>query len=154
MKGTHFASRQFFSKLPAVVSFDGIGALEDGRLIGFGGMKPPYGSMAERVVISKAYQVPIPDSVDALTAAAVPAAALTGLFPLKWGVKLQPSETGFAGKLAVQIAKLLGAGRVVGTGRHDETLCSLPELGADVVIDLKQSDEALVEAFQQAAGGH
>ncbi|MEP6984513.1 MAG: zinc-binding alcohol dehydrogenase family protein [Chloroflexota bacterium] len=158
-KGVHFASHQFFPQFPAVISFDGIGTLEDGRLVGFGGMKPPYGSMAEKVVIPKLYYAPIPEGVDAATAAAVPGSTLTSLFPLKWGAKLQPEETvlingatGFSGKLAVQVAKLLGAKRIVATGRHDESLRALPALGADTVIDLKQSDEKIIAAFKQEAG--
>lgn len=158
-KGTHYGRPQLMPQLPAIISFDGIGTLDDGKLIGFGGMRPPYGSMAEKVAIPKAYYASIPDGVDAATAATVPASALTGLFPLKWGAKLQSGETvlingatGFTGKLAVQVAKLLGAGRVIGTGRDAESLWSLGELGADEVIDLKQPDEQLAEAFTKAAG--
>ena len=159
VKGTHFSTRQFLPQLPAIPGSDGIGQTEDGRLIGFGGMRPPYGSMAERAAIPAAYQVPIPDGVDAVTAASVPSSTLTALFPLKWGVKLQPGETvlvngatGFAGRLAVQVAKLLGAGRVVGTGRDVTALRSLHALGADGVIDLKQSPDRLATAFKDAAG--
>jgi NADPH:quinone reductase-like Zn-dependent oxidoreductase len=158
-KGTHFASRQFLPRLPAILGSDGIGQTEDGRLIGFGGMRPPYGAMAERVAIPNAYQVPIPDGVDAATAAAVPSSTLAAHFPLKWGAKLQPGETvlvngatGFAGKLAVQVAKLLGAGRVVGSGRNAAALQSLRALGVDGVIDLTQSDDKLARAFKNEAG--
>jgi NADPH:quinone reductase-like Zn-dependent oxidoreductase len=158
-KGTHFASRQFLPRLPAILGSDGIGQTEDGRLIGFGGMRPPYGAMAERVAIPNAYQVPVPDGVDAATAATMPSSTLAALFPLKWGAKLQPGETvlvngatGFAGKLAVQVAKLLGAGRVVGSGRNAAALQSLRALGVDGVIDLTQSDDKLARAFKNEAG--
>jgi NADPH2:quinone reductase len=158
-KGSHYASRQFIPNLPAIVGFDGIGMLDDGQLVGFGGMRPPYGAMAERAVIPQMRYVPVPDGVDAVTAAALPASALTSLFPLKWTAKLQPGETvlingatGVSGKLAVQIAKHLGARRVIGTGRNEESLQQLRELGADAVIDLKQSDENLAEAFEKEAG--
>src|SRR5215475_3050520 len=73
--GTHFASRQFLSTLPAIVGFDGIGLLADGRLVGFGGVKAPYGAMAEKTVVPKAYTVPIPEGMEAVTAAAMPASA-------------------------------------------------------------------------------
>jgi NADPH2:quinone reductase len=153
----HFAARQFLPNLPAIVGFDGIGTLPDGKLVGFGGIRPPYGAMAERVAVR--YSVSAPDGIAAATFASVPASALTGLFPLRYGAQLQPGQTvlingatGFAGKLAVQIAKLLGAGRVVGTGRHAESLKQLADLGADAVIDLKQSDEQIVKAFAQAGG--
>jgi NADPH:quinone reductase-like Zn-dependent oxidoreductase len=157
--GSHFASRQFLSALPAIVGFDGIGTLEDGKLIGFGGLKSPYGAMAEKTVIQQGYYVAIPEGVDAVTAAALPASALTSLFPLRWGAKLQPGEavlingaTGVAGKLAVQIAKILGAGRIVGTGRNKESMNQVIDLGADAVIDLSKSDEKVAEALQKEAG--
>lgn len=54
--------------------------------------------------------------------------------------------------MAVQIAKLLGAGRVIGTGRDEAALHSLPALGADAVIDLKQSDAEVKTAFTREAG--
>ncbi len=156
--GSHYASQQFLPKLPAIVGFDGIGVLDDGKLIGFGGIQPPYGAMAEKVVIPKTHQFPVPEGIDAATASAVPGSALTA-FPLKYAARLQPGETvlingatGFAGKLAIQVAKLLGAGRVVCTGRHEQSLSSLGDLGADVCIDLKQPDAQLAEAFSRAAG--
>lgn len=158
-RGTHYASHQFLPKLPAIVGTDGIGMLGDGRLVGFGGLHPPFGSMAERAVIPQAYAVPIPEGVDAVTAAAVPGSALSVLFPLKWGAQLQPGETvlingatGFAGKLAIQIAKLLGAQRVIGTGRNARSLQGLHALGADGVIDLTRSEKQLTQAFQHEAG--
>jgi NADPH:quinone reductase-like Zn-dependent oxidoreductase len=158
-EGSHFASKQFLSTLPAIVGFDGIGMLKDGHLVGFGGVKAPYGAMAEKTVIPEGYYVPVPEGVDAVIAAALPASALTSLFPLRWGAKLQPGETvlingstGVSGKLAVQIAKILGAGRVIGTGRNEKSMQQVKELGADAVIDLKQSDEQLAEAFQREAG--
>ena len=157
-EGSHFASRQFLSRLPAIVGFDGIGMLEDGRLVGFGGVKAPYGAMAEKTVIPQGYHVSVPEGVDAVTAAALPASAITSLFPLKWGAKLQPGEsvlingaTGVSGKLAVQIAKLLGAGRVIGTGRNEESIRQVKEFGADAVIDLKQTDEKLMADFEKEA---
>src|SRR5271165_3168496 len=104
-RGTHFASRQLLPQLPAIVGSDGIGMLEDGRLVGFGGLHPPYGSMAELAVVPRVYALPIPAGIDAVTAAAVPSSTLTALLPLKWGVRLQPGETvlvngatGFAGR--------------------------------------------------------
>lgn len=155
-RGSHFASRQFLPRLPAIVGSDGIGALENGQLIGFGGMKPPYGAMAEQAVIPDLHYARIPDGVDAAIAATVPGSALTALFPLKWGAQLQDDETvlihgatGFAGKLAVQVARLLGAKRIVATGRNNEALRSLADLGADSVIDLKQSDSQLAAAFKR-----
>ena len=47
---------------------------------------------------------------------------------------------------------MLGAGRIIGTGRNDEGLYAVKRLGADAVIDLKQSDEQIMEAFTKEAG--
>ena len=80
-------------------------------------------------------------------------------FRYKWGAKLQAGETvlingatGVSGKLAVQTAKLLGAGRVVGTGRNVGHLTRIQELGADAVIDLRKPDEEVMDEFQKQAG--
>jgi NADPH2:quinone reductase len=115
--------------------------------------------MAERVVMPRAYGVPIPEGIDPAVAAAVPGAALTALLPLRCGANLEAGETvlvhgatGFSGRLAVQIAGLRGAGRVVGTGRHAASLHALGELGADAVIDLTRSDDEVVAALRREAG--
>src|SRR5690625_4238568 len=158
-EGKHFASNQFLTELPAIVGFDGIGELTDGKLVGFGGTKAPYGSMAEKTVVPKTNTISIPEGVDAVTAAVLPASALTSLFPFQWGAKLQKGETvlingatGVAGKLAVQIAKLLGAGRIIGTGRNSESLKQVMDLGADAIIDLKQPEEQIVNSLKKEAG--
>jgi NADPH2:quinone reductase len=161
-QGVHYASKHMFPQFPAVVGHSGVGALPDGKLVGFGGARPPYGTMAEIAVVPKkyaAYTTPVPDGVDPGVAAALPASALTSLLPLKWGAKLEPGQTvliqgatGVSGKLAVQIARLLGAGRIVGTGREEAILQSLPTLGASSMIDLKQPDEEICEAFKRESG--
>jgi NADPH2:quinone reductase len=161
-KGEHYASKRLFSKLPAIIGHSGVGTLDDGALVTFGGTKPPYGTMAERAVVPKEYKqfiAAVPEGVDAEVAAALPASALTSFLPLKYGAKLQSGETvlingatGVSGKLAVQLAKLLGAGRIVGTGRNEESLRSVIELGADAVIDIKKSEGEVEEAFAKERG--
>ncbi|MCI0156500.1 hypothetical protein KNO15_07300 [Leifsonia shinshuensis] len=79
--GTHYAAADFVAALPAIPCFDGVGRLTDGTLVGFGGLKPPAGALAERVVVPAGYAMPIPDGI------------------------------------APEIARLLGAGRIVATGR-------------------------------------
>lgn len=161
-QGIHYASKQMFPEFPAIVGHLGVGALPDGTLVAFGGTRPPYGTMAEIAIIPRqyaAYATPVPENVDPEIAAALPAPALTSLLPLKWGAKLESGQTvliqgatGVAGKLAVQIAKLLGAGKIVATGREDSILRSLRDLGANAVIDLKQSDAEVCEAFVRESG--
>jgi NADPH2:quinone reductase len=157
--GGHYASRTTMPSLPAVVGTRGIGVRDDGVLVGFAGLRPPYGAMAERAVVPRAHGVPIPGGVDPAVAAAVPGSAVTALLPLRRGAGFEPGETvlvqgatGFSGRLAVQAARLLGAGRVVGSGRRAAGLDSLRELGADAAIDLTRPDEEVVAAFRREAG--
>ena len=105
------------------------------------------------------YMTEVPEGVDLAVAAALPTAALTSFLPLKWGAKLQNDETilingatGVSGKIAIQLAKMLGAGRIIGTGRDDEGLHAIKQLGADAAIDLKQPDKEIKEAFIKEAG--
>jgi NADPH:quinone reductase-like Zn-dependent oxidoreductase len=83
-------------------------------------------------------------------------AALTGRAKFIAGESiLILGATGVSGQLAVQIAKRLGARRVVAAGRNVEALEQLRNLGADVVISLNQEPQALVSAFRNEwTNGH
>jgi NADPH:quinone reductase-like Zn-dependent oxidoreductase len=116
--------------------------------------------MAERAVVPEANTVPLPPGIDAVTAAAFPTAITA--FTMRFAGELQPGgnvliqgATGVAGRVAVRVARLLGAGRVVATGRNRESLDELKSIGADAVIGLTQPDEALAAEFKaEAAGGY
>jgi NADPH2:quinone reductase len=156
--GTHFAARQFLPELPAIAGFDGIGTLADGTLVGFGQPRPPYGALAERTVIPAQNTTPAPEGIDPAVAVVI-SSAVTG-FAIKTAAGFTPGETvlvqgatGVAGRLAVQVARLLGAGRVIATGRNHDALAEVTGLGADAVINTAVSDDALVEAFAAEAGG-
>ena len=154
--GAHYAA---YSKLPAVCGIDGVGRLDDGTRVYFGGPRPPYGSMAERTVVSRARCFPIPDNVNDDIAAAVVNPGLSAWGALVWRAQLAPGETvlilgatGVTGKLAIQTAKLLGAGRVIGAGRNEQVLNTLHDLGADTTIHLGKPGQDLTEAFVHEAG--
>ena len=153
--GSHYSSHR---ELPAICGIDGIGVLDDGTRVFSGGCRPPYGMMAEQAVVFRAFCLPVPDSVDDNTAAALPNPALSSWLPLIWRARLKPGETvlilgatGVAGRLAIQIAKHLGAGRVVAAGRNERILETLPGLGADVTIALDQPDQELAASFTREA---
>src|ERR1041385_5995310 len=155
--GSHYDDRR---EPPFVCGIDGVGALDDGTRVYCGGPRPPYGMMAEQTVVSRAWCLPVPDDVDDTTAAALPNPALSSWLPLIWRAQLKPGETililgatGVAGKLALQIAKHLGAGRVVAAGRHGPVLKTLPGLGADAIIARAQRDQDLPAAFTRE-GSH
>lgn len=154
--GSHYASPKEF---PAICGVDGVGELEDGTRVFFGGPRKPFGAMAERTVAPRAFCFPVPPSMDDATAAALPNPGVSAYLVLTQNAKLAEGETvlilgatGIAGKLAVQIAKLLGASRIVGAGRNPETLIKLRELGADATIQLDQPQDQLQSSFSREAG--
>jgi len=154
--GAHYASQQ---SLPIVCGTDGVGHLEDGSRVFFGGSRSPFGAMAELTVVSSVRCLRLPDSVDDVTAAAVFNPGLSAYGALKWRAQITTGEsvlvlgaTGVTGKFAIQTAKLLGAGRVVAAGRNEAVLKTLPELGADATICLDGSGSELSEMFAREAG--
>lgn len=154
--GTHYAA---ISDLPAVVGLDGMGVLGDGSRVFFGGPRKPFGTMAERTVVRPQACWPVPDGIDDVTVAALPNAALSSWLPLAHCGNLNGEETvlvlgatGTAGRLAIQVARYLGAGRVVAAGRDQRVLATLGDLGADEVISLEAGDEELAAQFVKAAG--
>lgn len=156
--GTHFAARQFLPELPAIVGFDGIGTLPDGALVGFSLPRPPYGALAERVVVPAQNTIPAAEGIDPAIAVVI-SSAVTGL-AIRTAAGFTPGETvlvqgatGVAGRLAVQVARLLGAGRVIATGRNDDALAEVTGLGADAVINTAVDDDELVQAFAAEADG-
>jgi len=115
--------------------------------------------MAERTVVRRAQCFSVPEDVDDDTAAAIPNPGVSAWLSLKHSAKLASGETvlilgatGITGKLAVQVARILGAGRVVAAGRNEQMLSRLPELGADATIPLDKPDQELIEAFRREAG--
>ncbi|MFJ4621038.1 zinc-binding alcohol dehydrogenase family protein [Streptomyces sp. NPDC088812] len=152
--GTHFSAP---TRLPAVCGASlAAGTLPDGSRVLF---RAPGGAMAEWAVTRRAWCSPIPDSVDDAVAAAVQNPGVSAWNALEWRAGLRPGEsvlvlgaTGVAGQLAVQIAKHLGAGRVVAAGRNPRVLAELPALGADAVVRLDRPDDAVRHALRAAAG--
>ena len=154
--GSHYASRR---ELPCVCGVDGVGQLDNGQRVFFGGPRAPHGAMAQRTVVPRALTFPVPENVTDETAAALPNPGVSAWLSLAYRAKLVRGEnvlilgaTGVTGKLAVKIAKLLGAARVVAAGRNPQALNSLRARGADATISLALPEAELSEAFQREAG--
>jgi NADPH:quinone reductase-like Zn-dependent oxidoreductase len=120
----------------------------------FGFPRAPYGSMAERAVAAPGHCLALPDELDDVTAAAIANPGMSSWAALQERAHLEPGETvlvngatGAAGRLAVQIAKHLGAKKVIATGRNLEALKSVAALGADVTIPLVNDEAELEERF-------
>ncbi len=155
--GSHYTSA---GSLPAVVGMDGVGRTQDGRRFYFVLPKFPYGAMAEKVAMRWEQCVPLPDNLDDVTAAAIAIPGMSSWAAFKERAHLMAGEnvlingaTGVAGRLAIQIAKHLGARRVIATGRDVAALEQVKALGADATIPLIQSPEDLDRAFQEQFGG-
>ncbi|MGO8816883.1 MAG: quinone oxidoreductase family protein [Terriglobia bacterium] len=155
--GTHYTSPD---QLPFVVGIDGVGRLDDGRRVYFVLPHAPYGSMAEKTVVRPSQCISLPDNLDDVTAAAIANPGMSSWAALKERGKLAAGEsvlingaTGTAGRLAVQIAKYMGARKVVATGRNAEALEGLSRLGADVTIPPGDVGEAFEDALKEQFGG-
>ena len=149
--GAHYSSSGAY---PFVAGADGVGRLEDGARVYFLLPRAPYGAFAEETVVSAAQCLPVPDDLDDVTAAAIANPGMSSWAALVDRARLAAGETvlvngatGTAGRLAVQIARRLGAKKVVATGRNPETLAAL---GADVTIALSGDEVALEERFRGA----
>ncbi len=154
--GRHYSSG---GELPFVPGNDGVGTLPDGRRVYFIGPPAPFGTMAEWSLISPRRTIELPDGIDDVTAAALGNPGLASWGALIGRARLQAGEvvlvngaTGVAGQQAVQVAKYLGARKVIATGRDEAALERLRELGADETISLRQPDGALAAAFREALG--
>ena len=154
--GSHYASPR---ALPVVCGIDGVGLLEDGSRVYFAGARPPYGAMTQRTAVSRNRCIPLPANVDDVTAAALINPGLSAWLTLAGRAKLVRGETvlilgatGVTGKLAIQIAKMLGAGRVVAAGRNEQVLSTLHEFGADAIIQIDKLGQDLRESFAEQAG--
>lgn len=153
--GSHYATPAQF---PFVCGIDGVGHLSDGQRVFFGGCRPPYGAMAQRTVVPKAFTFPLPTTLTDELAAAIPNPGVSAWLALTFRARLAAGEnvlilgaTGVTGRLAIQIAKLLGAGRVVAAGRNPQSLHSLNQLGADATIRLDLPEQELQGAFVREA---
>jgi NADPH:quinone reductase len=169
---------------PYVIGLEGVGVVEEGELLAPGTrvrvefVHPGYGR--DGAVAEYAVAPEEPDASDRASQASVAAiggelhdtavAALgvpvfTALMCLeraqRAGASLEGAHvlvtgaTGAVGLVAVQLARLMGAARVVAAGRNRERLERARSLGADAVVQLGDGLEVgeLRERFSDAAGG-
>jgi NADPH:quinone reductase-like Zn-dependent oxidoreductase len=119
----------------------------------------PNGAMAERAVIARGQTVPVPDSVPDGVAATLGTPGIAAYLAITRRADLKPGETvlilaasGVLGSIAMQVARLLGAGRIIACARDERSLARARELGADAIVDLKQTD-GLTDRIREASGG-
>lgn len=145
--------------LPSVVGIEGIG-LMDGKRVYFEGGISPFGSVAERTLVDPSTIFSVPDYLTNEQAVSIGVAASTGWIALSWRAQLKKGETviilgatGAVGIMAVQAAKLLGAGQVIAVGRNVGVLESLKSLGADATVVLDGDVRSMAAKFAEASQG-
>jgi NADPH:quinone reductase-like Zn-dependent oxidoreductase len=150
--GTHYADQRVLPLIPGV---DAVGRLEDGTLVYCVVHDTPFGTMAERVVADRRRCARLPEGVDEAAIAAAMNPAMSSWIALRLRAPIQAGQsvfvlgaTGNAGQMAIQIARLLGAGRVVGAGRE---IGRLESSGADEVISLVGDPAAVGARLAKAA---
>jgi len=155
--GAHYSSP---GQLPFVVGIEGVGRLDDGRRVYFALPKAPFGSMSEKTVVRPSEYVSPPHDLSDVTAAAIANPGMSAWAALRERARLAPGETvlvngatGTAGRLAIQIARYMGARKIVATGRNEEALKALSVLGADVTIPLGDGGEPFEDTLKEQFGG-
>ncbi|TXC91473.1 quinone oxidoreductase [Metabacillus litoralis] len=113
---------------------------------------------AEYTVANSSSLIPIPESVDMNSAVALPLQGLSAYHILKTMGRLEKGETvlvhaaaGGVGTIAIQLAKLFGAGKVIATASNEEKLSLAKELGADVCINY--TEEGWEKHVHESTGG-
>lgn len=131
--GKHYSS----GPLPHVPGVDGVGKTEDGKTVYFSSFS--VGSMAEYVNVPKRSVLPLPDGIDPIQAAGIANPALSSWTALKLRTTNLPKDfsvlvmgaTSASGRVAVNLARTLGAKRIIAAARNQE---ALQTLGADETI--------------------
>jgi NADPH:quinone reductase-like Zn-dependent oxidoreductase len=146
--GSHYTSS---GELPLIPGIDGVGRRADGSLVYFVAPDTTYGAMAEQTVIDRRRSVSLPATVDPVLIAAAMNPAMSSWIALTQRIEFTPGQsvlilgaTGSAGRLAIQVARHLGASTVIAAARDTQ---KLSELGADATVDLSADPDEVARQF-------
>ncbi|KAJ0118138.1 Quinidine resistance protein 1 [Diaporthe amygdali] len=140
--GKHFIS----ASLPYIPGIDGVGideSVSPAQKYYFTTLPANTGSLSEYVNIERKVAVPLPDDIDekSIVALVNPAQSSwmairhrTSNLPQGWSVAIL-GATSASGRIAVGIAKALGAGRVIGIARGEKALAEVDGLDEKIVLD-------------------
>ncbi|MEU5695460.1 NADPH:quinone oxidoreductase family protein [Actinosynnema sp. NPDC020468] len=144
------------TELPHVPGGEVVGRTPDGlRVIAL----MDGGGYAEKAVADHRLVAPVPDDLDAARALALGVPGLSAWHLLRGSARLRAGETvvingasGGVGTIAVQLAKLFGAGRVIAAASTKDKRALARDLGADVTID--GSAPGYADRVLEANGGN
>lgn len=137
--GKHYSARG----LPHIAGSDGVGRTSDGDLVYFSAMTPLGGSFTEVINVPAAATTPVPEGADAVQVAGLlnpVMASWMGLATRTAGLAagftaVIVGVTSLSGGAAVSVARIFGAGRVVGVGRSGG---KMEGLGLNGVVELRE----------------
>jgi NADPH2:quinone reductase len=143
------------TRLPYVPGVEVVGTTADGRrlvaLLGGGGY-------AQRVAADPRLAFPVPDEISDTAALAMILQGITAWHLLRTSAHLRSGDRvvvhaagGGVGTVAIQLARLWGASRVIAAASSEDKRALALELGADAVIDSAAED--LTGAIEDAADG-
>ena len=144
--------------LPVIPGFEVVGRrLSDGARV-LGGTGRGSGGYAEYAAMPSLLTFAVPDKVSDTAALATMIQGITAWGALLEAGRLERGETvavmaaaGGLGSLAVQLARLQGASRVIAIASSEEKRQLALDLGADAAVD--SNAETLVEEIRAANGG-
>ena len=153
--GSHYSSTD---ELPLVPGIDGVGRTDDGTLRYFILPDTTMGSMAEQTVVDLRRSIELPAGTDPVRIAAAMNPAMSSWLALRRRIEFTAGQallvlgaTGNAGRLAVQVARHLGAAHVVAVGRRAERLTEVARLGADRTVSLDGDPDMVAANLGEAA---
>lgn len=138
---------------PHIPGVDGVGTLvPSDELVYFTSLTAPTGSFASEINVEKRDVWKLPDGADPQQVAVLVNAVMSGWMALTARVGIVPGQkkgwsvavlgaTGVSGQAAVQVAKALGAERVVAIGKPGAKLEKTKDLGATATIALSGNKE-------------
>jgi NADPH:quinone reductase len=155
---THARENAYIAKyeLPLVPGTEVAGTLDDGtRVVAM----PHHGGYAEYAIADEQSIFPLPDGLGDHEALALLIQGLTAWHLYRSAAQVREGETvvvhsaaGGTGSLAVQLARPMGAGRVIASASSEEKRALVAQLGADAVID--SAPENMTERLLEANDGN
>jgi NADPH:quinone reductase len=156
---------------PYVPGVQGVGVVRTGSSIAAGtpvwfastaGMQPGDGSMRSVATVAEQDIVPLPPGTDPVLVGALGLSAVAAWLGLTWRGELSPGEQvlvlgagGVVGQAAVQLARTVGARRVIAAARSEaarkRALAARPD--ALVLLDDDDTVDGLADAIRSACDG-
>ncbi len=152
--GQHYSVQH--TSLPVVPGIDGVGILPSGQKVYF--VSQSGGAMAAEIAVKNGDWVYLAGKTDDAKIAGMMNPAMSSWMALHYRTEFKAGQkvmilgaSGNAGKLALQIAKRLGAAEIIAVARDHGHLDDLYELGATQIVSL--SDDAATIATNLASVG-